>query len=456
MSSTFASEPRLLVEQLKNLHQGPLVLPDVIRLGKAAIPALERLLRGHSQALHHSRCMAADALGAIGGPLATAALVRALRDCIRRELDAVSQEAEAVVVNRIAEHLGRCPNAEITDALLEALSARPYPACAAALGACGDPRAIQLLVGRLGDDCSRPAAAGALSTFGSHACPALIDALTSPHTPYGIEPPSQIDARATAAQLLGKLSEACSESTGVAAAQALGAALKDVQRKVRIEAALALARRTPPQRLRAAEVLSVGLDETNWAHAEVIVDALTAIGPEIEPLIVSLIGTLSSDEGAQRRRLRAIMVAGRLHFGSAIAPIGALRDAPDKPLRLAAVSALSQICGANDALASFLADPEPGVRRRALLALRDRQALSVETAAVMLADADKGIRHLAADLLCRAGPAGPAAVRRLMVALGSSQRGLHSRARLCWHACRWLMSSDARYIVRHGRCSAGF
>jgi hypothetical protein len=173
-------------------------------------------------------------------------------------------------------------------------------------------------------------------------------------------------------------------------------------------------------------------------------------------LMLSLIGAMPSDEASRRRRLRAVIVAGRLHLGSAIAPIRALHGAHDQRLRLAAVSALRQIPDADDALAAFLADPEPGLRQCALLALSDRRALSVETAALMLADVDKGMRHLAADLLCRAGSAGHTAVMRMMIGSGFSQRGPHSRAILCWHACRWLMSSDARHIARHGRWSVGF
>jgi hypothetical protein len=67
------------VSRLLNLHEGPGALANVVALGGAAIPALEHLLRGPSQAVYHPRCWAADALAAIGGSQAIQALVRATR-----------------------------------------------------------------------------------------------------------------------------------------------------------------------------------------------------------------------------------------------------------------------------------------------------------------------------------------------------------------------------------------
>jgi len=68
-----------LVACLQDLHAGPLVLPKIISLGEAAIPALETFLRGPSQSLYHPRALAAGALAAIGGNNSITALIRAHR-----------------------------------------------------------------------------------------------------------------------------------------------------------------------------------------------------------------------------------------------------------------------------------------------------------------------------------------------------------------------------------------
>jgi HEAT repeat protein len=86
------------VDCLLNLHEGPRAVSRIVSLGERAIPALERVLRGPSQALYHSRCWAADALAAIGGPAACQALIRALNDSAHRTPSPVAQEAEDTVV----------------------------------------------------------------------------------------------------------------------------------------------------------------------------------------------------------------------------------------------------------------------------------------------------------------------------------------------------------------------
>jgi len=192
MSRVPNAGPAALIERLNNLYEGPLVLPGVIRLGDAAVPGLEAILRGPSQALPHARCMAADALGAIGGPEAASALVGALRDSIARTPDVISLEAERVVVDRIANHLCAHRENDVIEALLEALRITPYPACARALGELKDPRAIPLLIECLHDDAARGAALDALRRFGWDACPALIGTLIQPRLRRGLEAPSSI------------------------------------------------------------------------------------------------------------------------------------------------------------------------------------------------------------------------------------------------------------------------
>ncbi len=155
-----------LVDRFRNLHDGPLVFHEVVRFADAAVPALEILVRGPSDAVHQPRCLAADALAAIGSSAAVHALIRALLDAVGRDPSPTLLEAESLLVNHIAEHLTRFSRPEVTEALLAALRHRRYPYCAAALGLTGDPRAIPLLVECLYEDAARPAATGALRRFG--------------------------------------------------------------------------------------------------------------------------------------------------------------------------------------------------------------------------------------------------------------------------------------------------
>jgi len=429
-----------LIERLKNLHDGPRVLPDVIRLGDAAVPALEAILRGPSQAVPHSRCFAADALGAIGTPSSTAALVAALHDSIGRNPDPVSLEAEGVVVDRIAEHLGIRSTPEAAEALLEALHRRPYPGCARSLGRLRESRAIPLLIECLNDDGARPAAIEALRRFGRAAGESLCRMLTQTRLAAGLESPSRIDGRAGAVRLLGELAD-----QGLAPAQAalvLRDALYDRQRKVRLEGALALARRGGDAAEKACATLALALDEPDWVRAEEIARALVGVGSPAEEIVIALISAAPMDESGRRRRLRAVAVAGQLRASSATAPLAALARAPDPKLRLAAVTALAQIPSvAPGNFAPFVRDPVAIVRRWAVKALLKQQALDIDRAALLLGDSDRGVRELAHVRLRECGAAALPVLKRILRSFGSPLRGLRSRARLWCHACASLIQA---------------
>lgn len=437
-----------LIESIKNLHEGPLVLPDVVRLGEAAVPALEAILRGPSQSVYHARYLAADALGAVGGPAAQAALIRALRDSIARTADAASLEAEGVIVNRVADHLSGCREPEATEALLEALRVRPYPACARALGRLRETRAIPLLLDCLDDDAAREAAVEALCRFASEACAPLIRVLTQPRLIRGVEPPSRIDGRTAAARALGTIADAEPALNG--AELALRAALEDRQRKVRIEAALALSRRGGSAAREAAALLAAALDETSWVRAETVMRALVRIGPAAEPVLAPFITTRPTDAPSRRRRIRAVTLAGQLRSESAVAALTALADAHGQTLRLAAITALARIPAAGpDSLARFLHDEAAPVRRRALIALWERRDLRPEWAAMLLGDPDLGIRRLAQTALCDSGTAALPPLGRILRTFGSPAHGLRRRARLWWWAGAWLLV--ARRSARDSR-----
>lgn len=358
-----ALEAQRLAAELQNLHSGPLVVPELVALGEAAIPAVEATLRGRSQALHHPRSLAADVLGAIGGEKATAALIRALEDSTGRTLDPAFREAEAVVVRHIATHLRQRPTPFAIDAVLDAMRVRPNAACAELLGEHGNPQAIPPLLSALREDAVREAAMNALRRFGRVSVLRLRAALAMPHYVGGIEPPTSIDARAAVAALLGELGERTP----------LILALDDRTRSVRLAAATALASSPGGPPRRALEVLIDGLDDPNWAHARSIMDVLAPLSSEIVPLLQECLDGPVGDEASERRHRRVAVLAGRLGLGFAGPLLAALCAANDQELRLAAVQALGNLSTASESeLAGFLADPALIVAAEAFQALRAR------------------------------------------------------------------------------------
>lgn len=438
LTAHLARTAESLVRQFTNLHSGPSVFHLVVRLGEAAIPALERLVRGPSQAIYHSRCLAVDALAAIGTPHAVEALTRALRDSIARELDPVSLEAEGVLVSHIAEHLSRFNTTEVTDALLAALRRRPYAYCAAALGLTADPRAVPLLVECLFEDPARPAAAAALRKFGKTALPWLTAAALERQTIGDAESPTRLLGRAAATKLVGE-----SLGSGDDDAQALRVlheGLNDPESPVRLEAALALARGARPPAPRAAEILASALDDPNWGRAKTTAEALAQL-PNAGRLIVDIIGARAKSDADQRRRLQAVGLAGRLGLSAAVPRLRDLATAADPKLRLAAICALGLIPAANaESIARFLVDREPIIRRRALQALRREHALTAESVTPFLGDEDPDIRRLAdASIREDLDTAGPA-LHRAAFHFGAPLHGWSPRLRLWWHAWRLLVA----------------
>lgn len=430
-----AAAPASLVDRLRNLHEGPLVFHEVVRLGDAAVPALEDLIRGPSDAVHQPRCLAADALAAIGSPATVSALTRALLDSVERDPAPAMLEAESILVNHIAEHLSRFPRPEVTEALLSALRRRRYPYCAAALGLTGDPQAIPLLVECLYEDAARPAAAAALRQFGQAALEPLVDVLLESPSAGTLEPPSRLDGRATAARLIGDFARSDSRDAPLAVA-ALAKALSDRQGAVRVEAALGLARCGARADEHIARILVAALEEENWARAEEIIAALVRIGPTAERLLIPIIGSLPRDAADRRRQVRAVDAVGRLGSVAAVRALTGFHASRDTTLRFATVKALASI-GSSDthSLALFLGDPHPTIRFRALQALVRRRALDPELAIRLLADEDSQVRSLAASAVREDIAAALPSLKRAASHCGAPAEGLAPRLRLWWHAC---------------------
>jgi HEAT repeat protein len=429
--------PDAMVGQLRDLYVGPHLVPQIASLGECAVPALERFLRGPSESIPHRRCLAADALAGIGGPAATSALIRSLVDVSGRDLPPMVLEAESVVGNRIAEHLGHRVGGAVTDALLEALGRRSYVACAAALGLRGDLRAIPLLVACLQDDAARGTAVKSLPHFGAAALTLLSQLLAETPVWRGAEAPRHIDARVAAATLLGAL-------PGDVTEHALERALSDVQSRVRTAAALALGPREGSAAFQAAIVLVEALGEADWALALILAQALAHMHGRAEAPLIQVVSQDSQNVAGAIRRIRAVDVLARLRAVTAIPALAKLHCAADPNLRLAAISTLAKLPNAEHGmLRRFLSDPAPAVRRRAVEALCKRDDLSLDRTAELLGDEDEYIRSLAEQRLYAYRSAAAPALRQVARIWGAPLHGWLPRWRLWSRASRILLSAQA-------------
>jgi HEAT repeat protein len=437
-----------LVARLRDLHAGPKALPEVVALGDCAVPALEALLRASSESIPHRRWLAADALAAIGSRVATMALIRSLRDCSSRDLDPVALEAESLIVNRIAERLDRRSDLEVTEALLEAISRRPYANCARALGVRGEPRAIPLLVNCLYEDTVRLAALEALRHFREAAAPQLMAALAVRAARLGAEAPTHVDGRAAAATLLGALN-------GPEIQRVLLRALTDQEGQVRLAAALALASHQGVAARQAASVLMMALAGADWVQTLSITQALIRLGPQAESAVLAAIAHEPLNGTDRVRRVRAVGIAARLSLDSCIPVLARLHEAADANLRLAALGALSHHPSADSGcLLSFASDPNPIIRRKAVESLCIRGAIGPAEAMALLGDADPSIRTVIKRRLRQLGSDALPPVRSAVLTWGAPLHGW-PRARLWLVALGFWLRVDLSGIshTKHSRRS---
>jgi len=391
------------IERLRDLHEGERHLAAVVAMGDAAIPSLERLLRGPSESVPQPRCLAADALALIGTRSAVDALVRALSDSTSRRLEPVLEHVEYVVINGIAENLGNAGDVRAVPALVEASGKRAYPEVARALGRLKDPRAIPVLVERLHADVTREAAMDALRGFdASLVRPHLVAAVTSSADRGEAERRDRAWGRAAACTLLGEIG---------GAGEVLRGALADRGGDVRLAAALALARSTDTGE-EAVHVLVDALGTEDWQRAEDIEQALVRLDGSGLPVLVRTLRETPRVPRAARLRSRIVEVLARIPALEATSALAAMARDPDATCRCTTVVALAQqpYPEALDAMSGFARDSSALVRERLAVALASRGPDATDLLARLSTDRDRRVRRAAIASLVRLGEP---ALRRL-------------------------------------------
>lgn len=189
-----------LAAQLGDLSRNWEALSLLILQGQRAVPAVAAVLLGPPSPIPEPRCLAAEALGAIGGEEAVSALIRAFMANDARQLDPVLRLAEEAVRNRAAEELGKLGDRRAVGPLIYALAREGVREAMGALARFKEPRAVPLIVRRLEDPCDRGAAANALLAFGTTAAPALAVTLTECRPSAEDEAPMSVERRAEAAR----------------------------------------------------------------------------------------------------------------------------------------------------------------------------------------------------------------------------------------------------------------
>jgi HEAT repeat protein len=266
-----------LVAELGDLSRNREALFLIILQGERAVPALSEVLLGMPSSIPEPRCLAADALGAIGGEGAVSALIRVLSLYDLRQLDPVLRLAEEAVRNRAAEQLGKLGDRRAVEPLLYVLAREGLREAMRALALFQEERAIPHVVRRLEDPCDRAAAREALLLFGVAAVPALRATVGEPRPSAEDEAPTSVERRAEAVSLLAILG-------GKAVIPLLLKALEDEAVPVRLEAALGLVGFADAQAPECAlALIAQGLLHSNPAVAMRSMDALVEVGDSSIP-----------------------------------------------------------------------------------------------------------------------------------------------------------------------------
>lgn len=321
------------------------VIEALHRLGdaRAIIPLAGKVSDGAPEV----RRAVVRALGSFADQRGVSALLVALRDAnqdVRIEaLSALAAVGDPSVVLAVLPLTERTQPGVVRRAAL------------ATLGAIGDDKALATLVAALDfDEPSAAPARDALVAAGKKAIPVLVRAVTNPATPR---------AAGFAAEALGFLhaKEAAPELLGALRAGVLPAPLA-----LRTFALVGDPSLLPPTLERLGDASPAARLEARRA-AEALLDPTKPDGRAVDPLAQALVDGKAS--GEDRAALAKLL--GRSGSPRAVPFLAPLVRAKERPLRLAAVTALGQVgvSGQDAVLLEAFADPDPVVRARAGAAL---------------------------------------------------------------------------------------
>jgi len=205
---------------------------ELISLGRAAIEPLISFLLSDPTNDHEPRCLAAEALGVIGGENAMDGLITALlAPC--DVPDPVKALAEEAVRNCICHALQELGDKKAIESLLIALEKYHLVGAAEALAEFRVQRAIPILVGILEDSFKRERVSEAILKFGKDAIEELVKTTELKKLREDVEILPSIERRAEAIELLGIIGDKN-------VIPWLLGFLDDEQELVRLEAALSL------------------------------------------------------------------------------------------------------------------------------------------------------------------------------------------------------------------------
>jgi HEAT repeat protein len=175
---------------------------ELISLGDAAVkPIISFLLSGPTNE-HEPRCLAAEALGLIGGEEALNGLINALLAPLY-DTDPVKALAEEAVKNCICHALQKLGDRKAVEPLLIALEKYHLVGAAEALAEFGEQRTIPILVGLLEDSFKRTRISDAILKFGIDAIEELVKTTDFKRLREDVEILPSIERRAEAVKLLG-------------------------------------------------------------------------------------------------------------------------------------------------------------------------------------------------------------------------------------------------------------
>jgi len=188
-----------LIKWLKSLHGGEHATFALIDCGRAAAPALWRVLHDRDPSgIFEPRCRAARALAAIGAR----ELLLQFLDAPHDVADSVARLGEEAVINTVARALIGWHTSELYEKLLRMARRQLLPGVIEALADFGRSEAIPIMVAALADDFSRAPAEDGLRKLGISAKEALIETAKAKEPSPEWESPSSLRRRRSALQLL--------------------------------------------------------------------------------------------------------------------------------------------------------------------------------------------------------------------------------------------------------------